>query len=266
MVDVKHIVLTNEEMIRCREFSEECAKTQQKIEFGQHTTKPRQVEEIARDNLIGKIAEVAFCKMLQENYGLHVDLDFNYYPRGQWDNQDAVINQWRIDIKGTKKGGHWMLIEWNKLNFRQRDNNLSHIFAMFTVDWNKKADQPTGVVSYQGAASLKKLNGHCPTTVILRKGSKLPETNTILQADNYGIHFKNLYKHLNTFVNYITTNTPPQSITDDYCNPYTGETTKEIIMQQSADQNRIYTEPAVQETEKQSAFQRMAVWLKSLFK
>lgn len=266
MVDVKHIVLTSEELARCREFSEQCAKTQQEIEFGQYTTKPRQVEEIARDNMIGKIAEIAFCKMMQENYGLQVDLDFNYYPRGQWDNQDAVINQWRIDIKGTKKGGHWMLIEWNKLNFRQRDNNLSHIFAMFTVDWDRKTDQPTGVVSYQGVASLKKLNGHCPTTVVLRKGSKIPGTNTSLQADNYGIPFKSLYKHLNTFVNYITTNTPQQSITDDYRNPYTGETTKEILEKHHTIKEDVVCEPAIQATKKTSIFQRISEFLKSMFK
>ena len=107
--------------------------------------------------------------MMKENYGIEVPLDFNYYPRGQWDNQDAVINGWRIDVKGTRKGGQWMLIEWNKLNFRQRDNNLSHLYAMFTVDWDRAKDQPTGRASYKGAVSLNKLKAGCPTTVILRK-------------------------------------------------------------------------------------------------
>lgn len=105
--------------------------------------------------------------MMKENYGIDVPLDFNYYPRGQWDNQDAVINEWRIDVKGTRKGGQWMLIEWNKLNFRQRDNNLSHLYAMFTVDWDRSKDQPTGRASYKGAVSLNKLKAGCPTTVIL---------------------------------------------------------------------------------------------------
>ena len=121
MLDVKDIRLTEEELARCIEFSRTSAPNQQAIEFGQHTTKARPSHEIARDNLIGKIAEVAFSKMMKENYGIDIVLDFNYYPRGQWDNQDAVINGWRIDIKGTRKGGHWMLIEWNKLCFRQKD-------------------------------------------------------------------------------------------------------------------------------------------------
>lgn len=175
------------------------------------------------------MAEVAFSKMMKENYGIDVPLDFNYYPRGQWDGQDAEINGWRIDVKGTRSGGRWMLIEWNKLDFRQRDNNLSHLFVMFTVDWDRSADQPTGEVSYQGAASLAKLKESVPTTVVLRKGDVIPGTQTHLQADNYGIRFGDLYKHLNHLVKFLLKAPPEQSLTDNYKNPYTGETTREII-------------------------------------
>ena len=229
MVNVKRIALTPEEIEVCREFSLRSASSQQAIEFGQHTTKARSIDEIARDNLIGKIAEVAFSKMMKENYGIEVPLDFDYYPRGQWDNQDAVINGWKIDVKGTRKGGRWMLIEWNKLCFRQRDNNLSHLYSMFSVDWDRGVDLPTGMVSYQGAVSLSKLNDNSPTTSVLRKGTKLPGTDTYLQADNYGILFKDLYKHLNHLVAYLTKSPPPQALTDNYKNPYTGETTLELL-------------------------------------
>ena len=229
MVNVFHIVLTDAEMDKCREFSRISAASQQAIEFGQHTTKARPEKEIARDNLIGKMAEVAFSKMMKENYGIDVPLDFNYYPRGQWDGQDAEINGWRIDVKGTRSGGRWMLIEWNKLDFRQRDNNLSHLFVMFTVDWDRSADQPTGEVSYQGAASLAKLKERVPTTVVLRKGAFIPGTQTHLQADNYGIRFGDLYKHLNHLVKFLLKAPTEQSLTDNYKNPYTGETTREII-------------------------------------
>ncbi len=229
MVNVFHIVLTDAEMDKCREFSRISAASQQAIEFGQHTTKARPEKEIARDNLIGKMAEVAFSKMMKENYGIDVPLNFNYYPRGQWDGQDAEINGWRIDVKGTRSGGRWMLIEWNKLDFRQRDNNLSHLFVMFTVDWDRSADQPTGEVSYQGAASLAKLKESVPTTVVLRKGAVIPGTQTHLQADNYGIRFGDLYKHLNHLVKFLLKAPTEQSLTDNYKNPYTGEKTREII-------------------------------------
>lgn len=229
MLDVKNIRLSQDELARCIEFSQRSAPNQQAIEFGQRSTKARSTREIARDNLIGKIAEVAFSKMMKENYGIDVPLDFNYYPRGQWDNQDAVINGWRIDVKGTRKGGHWMLIEWNKLNFRQRDNNLSHLYAMFSVDWDRATDRPTGRVSYEGAVSLKKLRAGCQTTHVLRKGDMLPGTRAVLQADNYGIQFRDLYKHLNHLVAYLTEQEPPKSLTDNFQNPYTGQTTAQIL-------------------------------------
>lgn len=229
MLNVKNIILTPQELQGCTEFSCRSASTQQSVEFGQHTTKARPISEIARDNLIGKIAEVAFSKMMKENYGIEVPLDFNYYPRGQWDNQDAVINGWRIDVKGTRKGGHWMLIEWNKLNFRQWDNNLSHLYVMFSVSWDRQNNTPTGQVSYEGAASLVKLYRECPTTIELPKGSVLPGTHTTLQADNYGIEFRNLYKHLNHLAKYITEYGPPAELTDNYRNPYTRKTTLEIL-------------------------------------
>lgn len=236
MLNVKRIQLSPEELQKCIDFSKGSAPNQQAIEFGQRTTAARSTQEIARDNLIGKIAEVAFSKMMKENYGIDVPLDFNYYPLGQWDNQDAVINGWRIDVKGTRKGGHWMLIEWNKLNFRQRDNNLSHIYAMFSVDWDRSTDCPTGLVSYEGAVSLGKLRPDCQTTHILRKDTVLPGTRAVLQADNYGVKFKNLYKHLNHLVAYLTSQKPPKSITESFQNPYTGKTTLQILT--SADPNK----------------------------
>lgn len=263
MIDVFNIVLTDAEMDKCREFSRISAASQQAIEFGQHTTKARSESEIARDNLIGKIAEVAFSKMMKENYGIDVPLDFNYYPRGQWDDQDAEINGWRIDVKGTRSGGRWMLIEWNKLNFRQRDNNLSHLFVMFTVDWDRNSDQPTGKVSYRGAVSLAKLKDGIPTTAVLRKGSILPGTNTRLQADNYGILFKDLYKHLNHLVEYLRAAPPLPSLTDNFRNPYTGETTLEILGSAAVKEESITAKLDLEKQENRAA--KLFARIKSLF-
>lgn len=228
-MDIFNIILTNDEMDRCREFSRISATSQQAIEFGQNTTGARSENEIARDNLIGKIAEVAFSKIMKENHGIEVPLDFNYYPRGQWDSQDAQINGWKIDIKGTRSGVKWMLIEWNKLCFRQRDNNLSHLYIMFTVDWNRTTDQPTGKVCFKGVASLDKLMDGIPTTAVLRKGSLIPGTNTRLQADNFGLKFDDLNIHINYLVRSLLREPPADSLTENYKNPYTGETTLEIL-------------------------------------
>ena len=220
MIDVKKILLTQDELEKCIRFADESARSQQRIEYGEKTTQERQIKEIARDNLIGKIAETAFSKVLMENYGIYIPLDFNIYPRSQWDQQDAEINGWRIDIKGTRQGGKWMLIEWNKLRFRQNDNELSHVYVMFSVGWERGQDRPTGEVCYEGAASLSRLAHGVPTTSVLRKGSILPGTKTALQADNFGIKFENLNNDFNQLVQVITANKPPKHLTSDFVNPF----------------------------------------------
>ena len=262
MIDEKNILLAEEEMRRCRKFARISARSQQAIEYGQHTTKARSEREIARDNLIGKIAEVAFSKMLKENYGIDVPLDFNYYPRGQWDNQDAEINGWRIDIKATREGGRWMLIEWNKLNFRQRDNDLSHLFVLFTVGWNRQTDQPTGTAAYQGAVSLEKLKKSCTTTHELRKGSNIPGTSARLQADNYGIRFSDLYKDTDELIRILMEAPPAKTLTDNYRNPYTGETTLEVLGKVSSQAGSESGLPT--EAEERTIFKRLSAKLKSM--
>jgi len=216
------INLSPEELKKCHEFSYECAKNQQQIEFGQSDTAARGEDEIGRDNLIGKVAEVAFAKMMNDNFGIQVPLDFNYYPRGEWDEQDAEINGWRIDIKGTRRG-RWMLIEWNKLIFRHKYGNLAHLFVMASVKWDSKTNRPTGAVDLVGSASIHKLKPGISTTRVLLKGKSIPGTRnrTLLQADNYAIAFDDLEHDWNKVIGYILSHEPPAS--DSYPNPYTGK-------------------------------------------
>lgn len=215
------IELTEEEIKQCIEFSRRSAVNQQKIEFGQRDTRPRSNFEIGRDNLIGKIAEVAFAKMMRDKYGVNIDLDFNYYPRGVWDKQDAEINGWRIDVKGTRQGGKWLLVEWSKLNFRCRDGTLSHLYVMASVKWDRKNDRPLGQVELVGCASLNWFNENHDDfdgTVVLRKGENIPGTNTPVQADNYAIKFDDLVNDWDMVVDTIFSNPPPD--TSNFLNPF----------------------------------------------
>ena len=218
--NTKGVLLSMREMERCAEFAMKSAETQQAIEFGQKTTEERRVVEIARDTMIGKMAEVAFQKIMLRDYQIQVPLDFAIYPRGRWDEDDATINGWRIDVKGTRRGGRWMLIEWNKLKFRQQDHNLSHIYSMFSVDWDRDSDRPTGYVLFEGVASLSKLKVGCETTRVFTRGELIPGTNMRLQADNFGIRFTDLTKDLDGVVSFITNNAPPTWLTEKYINPY----------------------------------------------
>lgn len=206
------IQLTQTDIDRCYEFAWRCAKNQQEIEFGQHDTQKRHHKEIARDNFIGKMAEVAFAQMLKNRYQLNVDLDFNYYPRGVWDQKDADLYGWRIDVKATKEGGKWMLIEWSKLQFRRKEDQLSHLYVMASVGLNHQDDTPKGWVDIVGGASIFKLSDHIDTTKILRKGSFLPNTKVSLQADNFGISFASLEHDWDKIMQHIKTHQPPSDM------------------------------------------------------
>lgn len=220
------IVLSERELKKCIKFSYKCAKNQQRIEFGQRDVSERSISEIGRDNLIGKIAEVAFAKMLKEQFGIKIKLDFKFYPRGKWDAQDCIINGWKVDIKATRSGGRWLLIEWSKLNFRHKDDDLSHLYVVASVKWDRNEDLPQNEVNFVGYASINRLKPNVDKTLILRKGDYIPGTSTRLQADNYGIKFNDLRYDWDWLLNKILKEEPPN--TDDYPNPYTGRSTKAI--------------------------------------
>lgn len=199
-------ILSKEDLKLCTEFSKQSAPTQQDIEFGQNDIKARDVREIARDNLIGKIAEVAFKRIVEMNYPNvgEISLDFSVYERGEYDNQDANINGTSIDIKATREGGEWFLIEWNKLNFRAREKQLPHYFVFFTVGWDRKKDQPTGKATFEGIVPIEWLSKEHvikePRIRVLKKGDKIPGKNVSLQADNYGINKKFISKSLDYYM------------------------------------------------------------------
>lgn len=215
------IDLTEAELKKCQDFAYNCAKTMQEIEFGQTDTAPRGEAEIGRDHLIGKMAEVAFAKMLKQEFQQEILLDFDCYDRGKWDTQDAELNGWKIDIKATRQGGRWMLIEWNKLDFRQKEKALPHLFVMASVGWERESDKPTGIVTLEGSMSTPHITSTGKNVKVLRKGECIPNTNMPLQADNFGIEFKNLKQDWHTVIPYILKNESPNL--DSYPNPYTGQ-------------------------------------------
>lgn len=241
MINPDSIEITEQELRQCIDFAKRSAPTQQDIEFGQHDMAPRSVNEVSRDTLIGKIAEVAFAKIMHENYGIDIELDFEVYPRGQYDAQDAVVNDWRIDVKGTRQGGHYLLVEWNKLDFRQLEDRLSHVYAMFSVGWDRKRDEPNRIVKYAGAVTLRALAKDVEwiNTLTLRKGECIPGTRARLQADNYGIEFNELNRNLDGLVHAMKKRKPNQAVVDNYLNPYTHDTTIEITSSEEAKKQHI---------------------------
>lgn len=211
------IQLSQNELHKCIRFAGLAATQQQRIEFGQHDTAERDIPAMIVDIAIGKIAEAAFSKYCQQKHDISVELDYDVYERGLWDQQDAVINDWMFDIKASKSGSRWLLIDWNKLDFRHQEGKLAHIYVMATVEWLRTGwlGRPTGKVFFQGGISFKKLN-HTDGSV-LRKGDYLPGTRTRLQADNYGYRFNEL-ADIDYLLDYVLHNSPPS--TTDYISPF----------------------------------------------
>ena len=200
----KIITLTQDEMQKCIAFSEESAKTQQQIEFGQKDTKPRSIDEIARDNLIGKMAEVAVSRMLREEYGIH-------FPRGEWDDCDVQIKAWTIDIKSTRSG-KWLLFETSKLKMRQNQkiNNLPDAVIMCRTPWDRDNDKPRGSVELIGAISVYALLKNTNHRVLhLKKGDVIPNTKARLQADNLAIRFEDINHDWDKIIDYMVKTMPP---------------------------------------------------------
>lgn len=213
-----HVRLTPDEVELARVFSYKSAPTQQAIEFGQKTTAERGEGESIRDTWIGKIGELIAARGVKMHFGIDVDLDFSYYPRGQWDDQDILVNGWRIDVKAMRQGAKWFLMEWNKLCFRQQYNNLSHAYIAVVSGWDRVKDMPTGECWIKGVVSLDRMSRRYPTTKVLRKGEFIPGTNTRLQADNYGIRFEDLSDFDESFF-YMTTHRP-DGVIERFVNPY----------------------------------------------
>jgi len=111
--------------------------------------------------------------------------------------------------------------------------------------------------------SLAKLKDGVPATVTLRKGSVLPGTKTHLQADNFGIQFNNLYKHLNHMVEYLLAAPPAPALTDNFKNPYTDETTVEILGVPAKTKGKVET--VVDSQKKDSRIAKLFAKTKSLF-
>ena len=179
------ITLTDGEYKRCREFALESAQSQQPIEFGNKQTSERSIEDIAKDTIIGKMAEVAVVKFLREKYGLHLPVNYEVYPRGEWDDEDVVVNGRTIDIKATRKG-HCLMVEKSKMLFRLKQNRVPNIVIACKIKEERKVELVGAISTWR----LVRPDGD--KILFLKKGEFIPGTKYRLKTDNYVVEFKNL--------------------------------------------------------------------------
>lgn len=176
--------LNDGEYKRCLEFAMESAKSQQRVEFGNKQTSERSVEDIARDTIVGKMAEVAVVKFLRE-YGLHLPVNYEVYPRGEWDDEDVVVNGRTIDIKATRKG-HCLMVEKSKMLFRLKQDRVPNIIVACKIKDERRVELVGAISTWR----MVRPDGE--KILFLKKGEFIPGTRYRLKTDNYVVEFKNL--------------------------------------------------------------------------
>jgi hypothetical protein len=186
------VPLDEKDIEKCREFSTNCSKTHQLIEFGQYDTPKRSLKETSRDILIGKLGEIAFSKWANAHHNIILPLDFNNYGHYKCDESDTSYRGFRIDIKTSRPGSRWLLVDISKNHSRASQNRLPHAYVFLTTGWDRTADSPLPYATLFGFASIKDMLPSTQNTLLLPKGSTLPLPSVALQATNVARHINHL--------------------------------------------------------------------------
>lgn len=90
--------------------------------------------EIFRDDIRGKLGELALRKYIRENMPnatIDTDIDYEVTPRGQWDITDLVINNNYINVKSIKGNARFLLVETDRYdeygNYRYNNNDGGNV-------------------------------------------------------------------------------------------------------------------------------------------
>lgn len=179
------INLTDEELATCKDFASKSARSQREYRSG--GSQFRSLGIIKSDTLRGKVAEVIVRKFLEQHpfNKRGIELDFEVYERGIWDDKDFNIDEKSFSIKSAKWFSNWLLLETKDIN----RGDLFDIYVFVTSEQDFKSGTIKGF-----ALKDEVLNG--PETLKLRKGENIPNTYTVLDADNHAIHSNNLHNSI----------------------------------------------------------------------
>ena len=199
-------------ILKCLEFAKDSAKTQRPIEHGQRGARSRSVEEIQRDNIIGKLGEAAVQSFFASR-GINFDLDMAVYARGRWDNYDIRYQGWLFDVKATKKRGHFFLIEWDKIDFQVESGALPQYYIMTRLIDEEilKIGSPiprSVSIELAGFADVRSLYEGAPNVVTLEQGDCIPGTRMPMVAKSFAVEFSHLSHDWDRLVDEMRTGIP----------------------------------------------------------
>lgn len=211
------VFFTEEEIIKCKEFAYKMKGKHLHFKDKNNYVK-RNEEEIIRDVISGKLAEIGLHKYLTnkhkgEDYTIS-KVDFDIYPRYVGDSYDLKFNDCIISIKSSKEYGSCLLIEKERFVYDEDgqaigvDNKIDnlpdyYVFIRIKVDLNNINNtyaEIMGTISHKNFMYIKK---EAPRGMVLNKKNGydffVNNKNPIftgrgfpLLATNYGVHITQL--------------------------------------------------------------------------
>ena len=180
MVEFRFKIM-DEEYNKCEDFSNKSSKTQRENRSGGDQIRPLNI--IRSDTFRGKVGEVIVNHFLkQKQFNHNIKLDFEIYPRGEWDLGDFHIEDKKYSIKSVKWFSNWLLLESKDIE----RGEISDYYILVTVD----EDFKSGAI--KGYATKKEILND-ENTFKLKKGEVIPNTSTKLDANNHARHANNLH-------------------------------------------------------------------------
>lgn len=183
---VEHVITLNDDQLNlCRDFSKKTAQTQREHRSGGYQL--RSIRTIELDTLRGKIGEY-IVKIFLENSPFNISeirLDFNVYPRGEWDDNDFSINDLNFSVKSAKWFSKWLLLETKDII----RGDLYDVYVFVVVNEDFRSGRVMGFATKEDIL-------HDDNTLKLKKGELIPYTRTHLDADNHARHFQYLKNSL----------------------------------------------------------------------
>jgi hypothetical protein len=190
----RKIVLSAHELRRCSEFSQLMGELNQAHEFNNRFTNRRKTEQIARDHLIGKVAEVAVHNFLCSLNLTPDAVDFTVIGKEARDSDDLKVADRTISVKATEKG-RFLLVHEGQLRWSLSD------FYFLCQSFLGKAESSTFVVllGYVSKTDLVSVRAYedwirsgtplsaeiCGSrSSFVRHGNPLPGPKVIMQASN----------------------------------------------------------------------------------
>lgn len=169
--------------------------------FAKNISVHKHKESLFLGHFTGKLGEIAVQKFFN-HYGINVTLDFNIYDTGHWDNNDIHFHGWDIDVKCFHDTSSTFYIDFNKLNFREKDAQLPHYFVITRhADVFDINNLPLKInIEVCGYFDVRNFWKDEDNITIVHTGDVLPGTHKRAKGEYYVVRMDALKNDWNTWI------------------------------------------------------------------